>query len=71
VQVSSEGPTQEVMPLTFYCDGIFVDGELWEYWRKPFPLSNVHDMFEDMKRDIDDEHAEFTRSLARRGSLPF
>jgi hypothetical protein len=57
-------PAQDVAPLTFYYDGIFVSGELWEYWLRSFPSNSTSDMFEDVERDIDDEDAEFTRSLA-------
>jgi hypothetical protein len=49
---------------SFYYDGIFVSGELWEYWLRSFPSNSTSDMFEDVERDIDDEDAEFTRSLA-------
>jgi hypothetical protein len=69
-QVSSRVAAQDVAPLTFYYDGIFVSGELWEYWRKAFPGSSAGDMFEDVKRDTDDESAEFTCSLAWQGPPP-
>jgi hypothetical protein len=55
---------QDVTPLTFYFNSIFVSGELWEYWRRSFPGSNASAMIEDVGYDIDDEGAEFTRSLA-------
>ena len=51
-------------------DGIYVSGELWEYWRDTFPRPSVCDMFSFVVRDIDDERAEFTRSLAWRGPWP-
>ena len=51
-------------------DGIYVSGELWEYWRDTFPHPSVHDMFSFVVRDIDDEHAKFTQSLAWRGPWP-
>lgn len=70
-QVGSEEPAQEVMPLNFYHDGILVSGELWGLWHHTFPRASVHAMFEDVKRDIDDECMEFTRSLAWRRPLPF
>jgi hypothetical protein len=35
-----------------------------------FPHGSIHDMFESVKNDIDDECAEFTRSLAWRGPSP-
>jgi hypothetical protein len=56
--------------LKFYFIGIFVSGELWGYWRMSFPSSTTADMFEDVERDIDDEGAEFTHSLAWRGPPP-
>ena len=51
-------------------DGIYVSGELWEYWRDTFAHPSVRDMFSFMVRDIDDEHVEVTRSLAWRGPWP-
>ena len=51
-------------PVTMYQDGIYVNGELWQYWWEPFPHRSVHDMFDFVKYDIDNECAEFTRSLA-------
>ena len=51
-------------------DGIYVSEEMWEYWRDTFPRPSVHDMFSFMVRDIDDERAEFTWSLAWRGPWP-
>jgi hypothetical protein len=68
-QVSDRGPAQDVAPLTFYLNGIFVSGELWGYWQGSFPGSTATAMFEDVERDIDDEGAEFTRSLAWRRPL--
>jgi len=53
-----------------YQDGIYVNGELWQYWWEPFPHRSVHDMFDFVKYDIDNERAEFTRSLAWRGRRP-
>jgi hypothetical protein len=69
-QVSNRGPTHDVAPLTFYLNGIFVSGELWGYWRRSFLGSTVAAMFEDVERDVDDEGAEFTRSLAWQGPPP-
>ena len=51
-------------------DGTYVSGELWEYWRDTFPHPSVRDMFSFMVRDIDDERAEFIRSLAWQGPCP-
>jgi hypothetical protein len=59
-----------VPPLTFYRDGIYVSGELWGYWRAAFLRGSVDDMFVSVICDIDDERAEFTRSVAWRGSSP-
>jgi hypothetical protein len=53
----------------FYYNGIFVSGEP-EYWRRSFPETNTGSMFEDVERDINDEGAEFTRSLAWRAPPP-
>ena len=61
---------QDVPPVTMYQDGIYVNGELWQYWWEPFPHRSVHDMFDFVKYDIDNERAEFTRSLAWRGRRP-
>ena len=55
---------QDVPPVTMYQDDIYVNGELWQYWRETFPRRSVHDMFAFVKYDIDNECAEFTRSLA-------
>jgi hypothetical protein len=51
-------------------DGIYVSGELWEYWRDTSPRPSVGDMFSFVAHDIDDERAEFTRSLAWQGPWP-
>ena len=69
-QVSNREPTQDVMPLTLYNNGIYVSGELCEYWHSAFPLSIARDVFESVKFDIDDERAGFTRALAWRGPPP-
>ena len=58
------------MPLTLYNNGIYVSGELWDYWRSTFPRSVVSDVFDLVRFDIDDERAEFTRALAWRGPPP-
>ena len=58
------------MPLNLYNDGIFVSGELWEYWCSAFPRSVARDVFESVKLDIDDERAGFTRALALCGPPP-
>ena len=69
-QVSNREPAQDVAPLALYNDGIFVSGELWEYWCSAFPHSVARDVFESVRFDIDDERAEFTRALAWRGPPP-
>jgi hypothetical protein len=69
-QVSDPEPAQDAAPLIFYQDGIHISGELRGYWRRAFPGGTASDMFEHVKYDIDNEHAEFTRSLARRGPPP-
>jgi hypothetical protein len=60
----------DVLPLTLYQDGVYVCGELWEYWRETFPRPHVFEMFAFVMYDIDDEHVEFVRSLAWRGASP-
>ena len=45
-QVSNREPAQDVTPLTLYNDGIYVSGELWEYWRLAFPRNVARDVFE-------------------------
>jgi hypothetical protein len=64
VQVSTPRPVQYVPPITMFDDRIYVNGELWQYWREAFPQRSVRDMFDFVKCEIDDEHAVFTRSLA-------
>ena len=61
---------QDVPPITMYQDDIYVNGELWQYWRETFPHCSVDDMFNFVKYDIDNDSAEFTRSLAWRGRRP-
>ena len=61
---------QDGPPVTMYQNGIYVNGELWQYWQETFPHRFVDDMFAFVKYDIDNEHAEFTRSLAWRGRHP-
>ena len=61
---------QDVPPITMYQDGIYVNGELWRYWWETFPHRSVDDMFAFVKYDIDNDRAEFTRSLAWRGRRP-
>lgn len=49
-----------------YQDDVYVSGELWEYWLQSFPRPSVFEMFAFVMYDIDDERAEFVRSLAWR-----
>jgi len=58
-------------PVIMYQDDIYVNGELWQYWRETFPHRSIHDMFDFAKYDIDNECAEFTRSLAWQGRRPY
>ena len=53
-----------------YRDIIFVNGELWQYWREAFPRRSVFEMFDFVKCEIDDECAVFTRSLAWQSPQP-
>ena len=55
---------QDVTPLTMYQDGVYVSGELWQYWREAFPRCSICEMFTFVMCDIDDKCVEFTRSLA-------
>jgi hypothetical protein len=45
-------------------DGVYVSGELWEYWRDTFPRPLVCDMWDFLMNDIDDDRAKFVTSLA-------
>ena len=58
------GPMQDVGPLTMYQDGVYVSGELWDFWRDTFPQPSVYEMWAFVMDDIDDEHAGFVGSLA-------
>ena len=64
MQVSFTGTVQDVPSVTMYQDCIYVNDELWRYWRKTFPHRSVDDMFAFVKYDINNERAEFIRSLA-------
>ena len=57
MHISSFGPMQDMLPVTMYQDGVYVSGELWEYWRETFPRPHVCEMFAFKTYDIDDEHA--------------
>ena len=69
-QDQNREPVQDIMPLTLYNNGIYVSGELWDYWRSTFPCSVASDVFESVRFDIDDERVEFTHALAWRGPPP-
>lgn len=58
---------QDVTPLTFMQDGVYFSGEIWEYCYEAFSRPSVCEMWAFVMYDIDDEHAEFVRSLAWRG----
>ena len=45
---------QDVPPVTMYRDIIFVNGELWQYWREAFSRRSVLGMFDFVKCDIND-----------------
>ena len=45
-------------------DGVYVSGELWEYWRATFLRCSVRDMWNFVLSDLDDDRASFVRSLA-------
>ena len=59
-----------MLPLSFFQYGIYISGELWEYWHQSFPRPSVVEMFAFVSYDIDDERAEFTRSVVGRGPRP-
>lgn len=61
---------RDIVPLTMMKEGVYVSGELWEYWRDTFSHPSVIEMFNFVLDVIDDEHAQFTRSLAWRGPWP-
>jgi hypothetical protein len=54
----------------FFFNGIYVLGDLWEYWRTAFPNMSIVDMFDFFEFNIDDERSQFLRSLVYRGSWP-
>lgn len=54
-------------PLTFMQDGVYVSGELWDYWHDSFPQPSVCEMWAFIMDGIDDERASFVRSLAWQG----
>ena len=70
MQVYSFGPVQDVLPLTFFQDGVYISGELWDYSRQRFPRPPIVEMFAFVSYDIDDERAEFTRSVVWQGPRP-
>jgi hypothetical protein len=58
---------QDITPLMLMQNGVYVSGELWDYWRAAFPRPSVCEMWVFVMEDIDDERAKFVRSLAWRG----
>lgn len=48
-------------------DGVYVSGELWEYWCATFPRPLVRNMWDFVLYDLDNDHAEFVGSLAWQG----
>lgn len=56
------GPMQDMTPLMFMQDGIYVSGELWNYWRDLFSQPLVCKMWAFVMDDIDDEHACLARA---------
>ena len=61
---------QDVLPLTMFQDGVYVNGELWNYWQETFVRPSIFEMFAFIMYDIDDKRVEFVRSLAWRGPRP-
>jgi predicted solute-binding protein len=59
-----------VIPLTMFQDDVYVSGELCQHWWETFSRPSVFEMFAFVTNDIDDERAEFIRSLAWRGPHP-
>jgi len=45
-QVAFQGPAQDVIPLTMMRDGVYVDGDLWDYWRCSFARPSVSGMWD-------------------------
>ena len=62
-QVASKGPAQDVVPLTMMQDGVYVSGELLEYWCATFPRCSVHDMWNFVLSGLDDDRASFVVPL--------
>jgi hypothetical protein len=60
-------PVQDVLSITMMRDGLYVHGEMLDYWQHAFPNSGVSDLYKFVAFDVDDEDAHFTRSVAWRG----
>lgn len=69
-QVSGGEPVQEVDPVTFYRDGLYVNGDLWSYWKLAFEDPRVDDMYADVLGDIDNPDNCFTHAVAWYGPPP-
>jgi hypothetical protein len=63
-QVAPWGPVQDMTPLMFMQDGVYISAELWDYWHDSFPRAFVVEMWAFVMDGINDEHAKFVRSLA-------
>lgn len=58
-QVASCGPVQDVVPVTMMCDGLYVDGDLWELWRDSRDNPLFTEMWHFVNETIDDERCFF------------
>lgn len=45
------GPVQDITPLIMMQDGVYVGGELWDFWRETFPRSSVSHMWDFVMHD--------------------
>ena len=58
---------QDVTSLMMMQGGVYVSGELWDFWCDTFPRPSICEMWAFVMNDIDDERAKFVRSLDWRG----
>ena len=56
--------------MTMLRDGLYVDGDLWDYWRSAFPTPRVSEMFDFVLADIDDDRASLLDRLLSEGPIP-